>query len=66
MIVLMANGYCQEFGFAYRPRGAGRSSPASYFLDPVPRLKHFSATVRALEDMYLSGKPSAASDREPT
>ncbi len=63
MTVLMANGYCQEFAFAYRPRGGGKIVSASYFLDPVPRLKHFSATVRALEEMYLSGRPTARSER---
>jgi hypothetical protein len=63
MTVLMANGYCQEFAFAYRATGNRDIVAASYFLDPVPRLKHFSATVRALEEMYLSGKPTAASER---
>jgi hypothetical protein len=63
MTVLMANGYCQEFAFAYRVRGRQEIVAASYFLDPVPRLKHFSATVRALEDMYLTGKPTAPEER---
>jgi hypothetical protein len=62
MTVIMANGYCQEFAFAYRPVG-GKIVAASYFLDPVPRLKHFSATVRALEDMYLTGRPAARGER---
>lgn len=62
MSVLMANGYSQEFAFAYRPTG-GEIVAASYFLDPVPRLKHFSATVRALEEMYLSGRSTARSER---
>ncbi len=61
MVVLLANGYCEEFSFAYRKRGGKEIVAASYFLDPVPRLKHFSSTVRALEEMYLTGKPSAAS-----
>ncbi len=59
--VIMPNGYCQEFGFAYRVRGSRDIVAASYELDDVPRLKHFSSTVRALEDMYLTGRPSAAS-----
>ncbi len=63
MTVLMANGYCQEFAFAYRPQGGGKIVAASYFLDPVPRLKHFSATVRALEEMYLTGQPTDRSER---
>ena len=63
MTVIMANGYSQEFAFAYRPRGGGQITAASYLLDPVPRLKHFSATVRALEEMYLSGEPTARSER---
>lgn len=63
MTVLMANGYCQEFAFAYREQGSSEIVAASYFLDPVPRLKHFSATVRALEDMYLTGKPTAPPER---
>ncbi len=61
LTVLMPNGYSQEFAFAYRVQGSREIVAASYFLDPVPRLKHFSATVRALEEMYLTGKPSAAS-----
>jgi len=63
MTVLMANGYCQEFAFAYRPRGGGQITAASYKLDPVPRLKHFSSTVRSLEDMYLTGKPTEPGER---
>ena len=61
MTVLMVNGYSQEFAFAYRVKGKPEITAASYRLDDVPRLKHFSATVRALEEMYLSGKPTAAS-----
>ncbi len=63
MTVLMANGYCQEFAFAYRVKGSSDIVAASYLLDPVPRLKHFSSTVRALEDMYLTGKPTAPGER---
>lgn len=63
MTVLMANGYSQEFAFAYRAQGSREIVAASYLLDPVPRLKHFSATVRALEDMYITGRPTAASER---
>ena len=59
MTVLMPNGYCQEFAFGYRARGSKEIVSASYFLDPLPRLKHFSATVRALEEMYISGKPTS-------
>ena len=61
MTVLMLNGYSQEFAFAYRVKSASEITAASYRLDDPPRLKHFSATVRALEEMYLSGKPTAAS-----
>ncbi len=63
MTVIMANGYCQEFAFAYRPTGSREIVAASYLLDPVPRLKHFSATVRALEEMYLSGRPTTPGER---
>jgi hypothetical protein len=63
MTVLMPNGYCQEFAFAYRPTGDSRIVAASYKLDPVPRLKHFSSTVRALEDMYLTGNPVEPAER---
>ncbi|HLK61342.1 MAG TPA: hypothetical protein VKU00_32630, partial [Chthonomonadaceae bacterium] len=63
MTVLMPNGYSQEFAFAYRVTGQKEIVSASYFLDPVPRLTHFSATVRALEEMYLTGKPTARSER---
>ena len=63
MTVLMVNGYSQEFAFAYRVKGSKEIVAASYYLDPVPRLKHFSATVRALEDMYLTGKPTAPGER---
>lgn len=63
MTVLLANGYCQEFAFAYRARGTREIVAASYFLDPVPRLKHFSATTRALEEMYLSGRPTSPGER---
>ncbi|HZP80563.1 MAG TPA: hypothetical protein VFB21_02900 [Chthonomonadaceae bacterium] len=61
MTVLMANGYCQEFAFAYREQGSREIVSTAYRLDDVPRLKHFSATVRALEEMYLTGKPTARS-----
>ncbi len=61
MTVLMVNGFSQEFAFAYRVKGRPEIVAASYRLDDLPRLKHFSATVRALEEMYLSGKPTAAS-----
>jgi hypothetical protein len=63
MTVLMMNGYCEEFAFAYRPVGKRDIIAASYKLDPVPRLKHFSATVRALEDMFLTGKPTQPGER---
>jgi hypothetical protein len=63
MTVIMANGYCQEFAFAYRVHGARDIVAAAYKLDPNPRLKHFSATVRALEEMYLTGKPVAPPER---
>jgi hypothetical protein len=62
MTVLMANGYRQECAFAYRPRG-GDIVAASYLLDPVPRLKHFSSTVRAVEEMYLSGHTTQPGER---
>lgn len=61
--VIMPGGYSEEFGFAYRVKGQKEIVAASYWLDPVPRLKHFSATVRALEDMYLTGKPTAPGER---
>jgi hypothetical protein len=63
MTVLMPNGYSQEFGFAYRVKGKRDIVATAYRLDDVPRLKHFSATVRALEDMYISGKPTAPGER---
>jgi hypothetical protein len=63
MTVLMPNGYCSEFGFAYRVKGSDRIVAAAYKLDPVPRLKHFSSTVRSLEDMYLTGKPTEPVER---
>lgn len=63
MTVLMANGYCQEFAFAYRVTGKPDIVAATYRLDDVPRLKHFSSTVRALEEMYLSGKPTGPGAR---
>ncbi len=63
MTVIMPGGYGQEFAFAYRPTGSKQITAASYFLDEVPRLKHFSATVRALEDFYITGKPTAPSAR---
>lgn len=63
MTVIMANGYSQEFAFAYRERGQKQIVSASYYLDDLPRLKHFSATVRALEEMYLTGKPTAPGER---
>jgi hypothetical protein len=63
LTVLMPNGYCQEFAFGYRKTGSKEIVSASYFLDPLPRLKHFSATVRALEQMYITGKPSFPGER---
>lgn len=63
MTVIMANGYCQEFAFAYRVQGEKKIVAASYVLDDLPRLKHFSATVRALEEMYLTGVPTAPGER---
>lgn len=63
MTVLMPNGYCKEFAFAYRATGQDRIVAASYELDPVPRLKHFSATVRSIEEMFLSGRPTEPGER---
>jgi hypothetical protein len=63
MTVLMLNGYCEEFGFAYRVTGTREIIATSHELDPLPRLKHFSATTRALEEMYLTGKPTAPAGR---
>lgn len=63
MTVLMLNGYCQDFGFAYRVAGTEEIVATSYVLDPVPRLKHFSSTVRSIEDMYLTGKPTEPGER---
>jgi hypothetical protein len=63
MTVLMPNGYCQEFGFAYRVTGTPNIIATAYKLDDVPRLKHFSSTVRALEEMYITGKPTAPGAR---
>ncbi len=63
MTVIMANGYCQEFAFAYRVKGAREIVATAYYLDDIPRLKHFSATVRALEEMYISGKPTSPGER---
>jgi len=62
MTVLMVNGYCSEFGFAYRERG-GPILAASYFLDPGPRRKHFSAMMRSVEDMFLTGKATEPGER---
>jgi hypothetical protein len=63
MTVLMANGYCAEFGFAYRVQGSDKILATSYTLDPRPRRKHFSALVRSLEDMYLTGTPTEPAER---
>jgi hypothetical protein len=63
MTVIMANGYCAEFAFAYRLSGADRITAASYKLDPFPRRKHFSALVRSMEEMYLTGKPMVPVER---
>ena len=63
MTVFMLNGYCEEFGFAYRLRGHSDVVAASYKLDPPMRLKHFSATVRSLEEMYLTGQPTEPAER---
>jgi hypothetical protein len=60
---LKPHGYCSDVGFAYRVKGSDRIVAAAYKLDPVPRLKHFSATVRSLEDMYLTGKPTEPVER---
>jgi hypothetical protein len=57
MTVIMPGNYCNEFGFAYRVTGSKPIIATAYELDEVPRLKHFSATVRALEEMYITGKP---------
>jgi hypothetical protein len=63
MTVFMLNGYVEEFGFAYRLRGGSDIVATSYKLDPPPRLKHFSATVRSLEEMFLTGKPTEPAER---
>ena len=36
LTVIMANGYCAEFAFAYRRRGSSAIVAASYKLDPAP------------------------------
>ncbi len=63
MTVILANGYCEEFSFAYRPTGERDIIASSYVLDEVPRLKHFSSTVRALEEMYLTGRSITPAER---
>lgn len=63
MTSFIVNGYCAEFAFAYRPRGENRITAAAYKLDPVPRLKHFSATVRAIEEMFLTGEVVEPAER---
>lgn len=63
MTVIMANGYCQEFAFAYRLKGAAAIAAAAYKLDPRPRRQHFSALVRALEEMYLTARPTEPGER---
>jgi hypothetical protein len=63
MTVIMPGNYCNEFGFAYRVSGTKPIVATAYELDDVPRLKHFSSTVRALEEMYLTGKPMAPAAR---
>lgn len=63
LTVLMPNAYSQEFGFAYRVKGSREVVSTAYRLDDIPRVKHFSATVRALEDMYLTCKPVQPGER---
>ncbi len=63
MTVLMANGYCSEFGFAYRLKGSPEIRATAYKLDPYPRRLHFSALVRSIEDMFLTGKPTEPAER---
>ncbi|MDQ1436634.1 MAG: hypothetical protein QOK43_263 [Acidimicrobiaceae bacterium] len=55
LTVFILNGYCQEFGFAYRLKGRDEIVATSKELDEVPRLNHMSALVRAIEDMMLTG-----------
>jgi hypothetical protein len=63
MTVIMANGYCSEFAFAYRATGSGRIPSAAYKLDPRPRRTHFSALIRSIEEMFLTGKPTEPAER---
>jgi hypothetical protein len=63
MTVIMPGNYSNEFGFAYRVTGTKPIIATAYELDDVPRLKHFSSTVRALEDMYITGKAIAPAAR---
>jgi hypothetical protein len=63
LTVFMLNGYCAEFGFAYRVTGSTPIVAASYKLDPRPRRKHFSALVRAMEEMFLTGSPVIPPER---
>lgn len=63
LVVLMANGYCGEFGFAYREHGSSQIFATAYKLDPYPRRLHFSALVRSMEDMFLTGRPTEPGER---
>lgn len=63
LTVLMVGGYAAEFGFAYRLKDSGKITATAYTLDPQPRRKHFSALVRAIEEMFITGKPPIPPER---
>lgn len=60
---LITGGYSTEWGFGYRIRGESEAVAASTALDDLPRLEHFSALVRAIEELFLTGSPPAPAER---
>ena len=58
----LLGGFAREWGYAYL-RSDGGVVAASTILDPPPRRAHFSALTHALEQMFLTGQPSAPAER---
>lgn len=62
-VLLVDDGVERAFGFGVEVEGLPGVTAAAYRLDPVPRLTHFSAMVRAMEDMFLTGRPPVPVER---
>src|SRR5579859_7314451 len=63
MTILMVNPTHCRFSIAYRERNGVAPRVAAYEEPSPPRLRHFSAMVKAIEELFLTGTASMAPER---